>query len=367
MKPPVVTITNFCLNHAGYFDWLVTGFGMLQAQDQLRLRFQLPTSKTALRHRYFRWGAKAIAPGWVARINGPMWWLEAEIDFGGRISKFVFDVTDHGYAFAEYLLPSCDRYFKCQLPTSFPGPLKLCKSISRPMPQAAIDHAHKIRPAMLGRPLSRALDFEKNLRILRDWESKASTPKSTRLFAYFGGDSDPEADNRLKDKVGLYQHPNLKRGRLVKYLRSMGHPGVDARLVHSSSPSLIGPALSDDDAYCRAVAASAYNLNISGLSLSLPFRFIDSFLVGTGVVTDSLAIRWHAPFDTEEVFELGSMGYELEDEVNWQSAEARLKEIVHASPANDASRTAHILERYQRLWSPEALARHVLASCEETI
>lgn len=367
MKPPVVTITNFCLNHAGYFDWLVTGFGLLQERGQLRLRFRLPASKTALRHRYFRWGAKAIAPGWVAKINGPMWWLEAEIDFGGKVSKFVFDVTDHGYAYAESLLPSCDRYFKCQLPTSFPAPLQLCKGISRPMPQALIDQADKVKPAMLGRPLSRALDFSKNLRLLREWESKATAQKSTRLFAYFGGDSDPEADNRLKDFPGLYQHPNPKRGRLVAYLRGLEHSGVDARLVNSSDPSLIGPALADDDSYSRTVASSAYNLNVSGLSLSLPFRFIDSFLVGTAVATDSLAIHWYAPFDPEEVIELGPMGYELDQDVDWQRAEARLKELADSSPAHDAARTAHLLDRYQRLWSPEALARYVLASCEESL
>ncbi len=365
MKPPVVTITNFCLNHAGYFDWLITGLGLLQEKNELTFRFRLPPAKTALRHRYFRWGAKALAPEWVARINGPMWWMEAEVDFGGRVVNFVFDVTDHGYSYAEHLLPGCDRYFKCQLPKAFPSALRLCRQIERPMPAAALTNAHKIRPAMLGRPLSRALDFRKNLELLRAWEAKAALPKTKRLLAYFGGDSDAEADNRLKQEQGLYQHPNVKRGRLVGFLRGLHHPQVDARLLQSADSSLVGPALRDDDDYSATVASAAYNLNVSGLSLSLPFRLIDSFMVGTGIVTDSLSVGWYEPFDPEEVIELGPMGYELENEVDWSHAEKRLQSLISESPASDSERRARLLDRYRRLWSPEALARYILNSCRE--
>lgn len=362
MKTPVVTITNFCLNHTGYFDWLVTGLGILHERGEIRLRFRLPAAKTALRHRYFRWGAKAVAPGWIAKVNGPMWWLEAEIDFGGTVSRIVFDVTDHGYSYAESLLETCDLYFKCQLPRTFPGPLQLNRQIERPMPAAAIEHAGKVRTAMLGRPLSRALDFKRNIEILRKWEGHATAPKSKRILAYFGGDSDPEAAGRLGDKPGLYQHPNLKRGRLVKFLRDLDRSDVDARLLNSSDPALVGPPLKDDDAYAATVAASAYNLNVSGLSLSLPFRLIDSFMVGTAIVTDSLAIDWYAPFDREhEIIELGPMGYELESDVDWARAEARLVGLLDSGPAQDEERRALILDRYRRLWSPEALAKHVMA------
>lgn len=367
MKVPVVTITDYCLNHVGYFDWLVTGFGILQQQGALELRFKLPAAKAALSYRYIRWGAKAIAPALVKRINGTMWWLEGEIDFGGTLSKFVFDVTDHGNSYAEHLLPHCHRYFKCQLPDSFPNPQSICKDISRPMPPAAIEYAGKVKPAMLGRPLSRALDVRKNMRILNDWESKASAKKSTRVLAYFGGDSDPESTDRLRDYQGLYQHPNLKRGRLVRYLRKCDTDRVDARLVRSQDSTLIGPELSDDDSYARKVASAAYNLNISGLSLSLPFRFIDSFVVGTSIATDTLGIHWYEPFDKEEVIELGTMGYEMEDDVCWAEIEARLKEIVESDPANDGARCRHLRDRYQRFWSPEALAKYVLSNCEQAI
>lgn len=367
MKAPVITITNYCLNHVRYFDWLVTGFGLLQEQGKVDLRFNLPAAKAALKHRYIRWGAKAIAPSLVNKINGAMWWLEGTIDFGGTVSHFVFDVTDHGHAYAEELLPHCHRYFKCQLPDAFPHPQQICKNIRRNMPQTAVENAHKVKPAMLGRPLSRALDFRKNIAILRDWESKATQKKSTRILAYFGGDNDPESTSRLKDFQGQYQHPNVKRGSLVRYLRQCGAANIDARLVNSQDPSLIGPELADDDSYAKTVADAAYNLNISGLSLSLPFRFIDSFMVGTSVMTDSLGIHWYEPFDSEEVIELGLMGYELNDDVNWHAIEARIHELAHSDDKNDAERSKHILDRYQRLWSPVALANYVISSCQQAV
>lgn len=367
LKTPVVTITNYCLNHVGYFDWLVTGFGLLQQQGQIDLRFNLPLAKAALSHRYIRWGSKAIAPELVKKINGNMWWLEGQIDFGGKIAKFVFDVTDHGNSYAELLLPECHRYFKCQLPDAFPRPQQICKDITRVMPPAAVEFAYKVKPAMLGRPLSRALDVRKNIAILREWESKATGQKTTRVLAYFGGDSDPEATGRLKEFQGLYQHPNLKRGQLIRYLRKFPADRTNARLVHSQDPSLIGPELTDDASYSSTVASAAYNLNISGLSLSIPFRLIDSLICGTSIITDSLGIHWYEPFSAHEVIELGTMGYELDSNVNWNDVEARLKDIVESDTMQDQERFRHLQERYKSFWSPEALAKYVMLSCKEEI
>jgi hypothetical protein len=165
----------------------------------------------------------------------------------------------------------------------------------------------------------------------------------------------------------MYQHPNLKRGNFVRYLRSLVSSEVVARLVHSADSSLIGSALNDDADYADVVASAAFNVNVSGLSLSLPFRFIDSFMLGTAVATDNLSIHWYQPFDSEEVVELGTMGYELNEDVNWPDIENRLRHLVDSDPAHDAQRAAHILDRYQKLWSPEALARYVMQSCEEAI
>jgi hypothetical protein len=368
MKRPVVTITNFCLNHAGYFDWLVTGLGILAEKGAIELRFRLPAAKNLLRHRYLRWAAKAVAKNWVAQANGKMWWLEAEIDFGGQVRTFVFDVTDYSAAYAEPLLETVDLYFKCQFPKSFPAPLALNQTIQRPMASAAIAHAHKVRPAMLGRPLSRSLNLRKNLQFLRQWESHFTAEKSTRLFAYFGSDTDPEQATAMKEDAGKYQHPNAKRARLVKFLRELNHPGVDARLVTSVDRSLLGPALNDDAAYAAAVAKSAYNLNISGLGMSIPFRLIDSFMMGTAIVTDSLAMRWYEPFDPEhEVIELGPMGYELESQVDWSQIEKKLHSLLAQPAKEDATRAQHLQERYRSHWSPEALASYVIREMKQLV
>jgi ribonuclease HI len=51
----------------------------------------------------------------------------------------------------------------------------------------------------------------------------------------------------------------------------------------------------------------------------------------------------------------------------WRTAAGPPVKNVDLWQRLDAARTAHLLDRYQRLWSPEALARYVLASCEETL
>ena len=151
------------------------------------------------------------------------------------------------------------------------------------------------------------------------------------------------------------------------FLRQFDQSAVDARLLHSQESELVGPALRDDDDYAASVASAAYNLNVSGLSLSLPFRFIDSLMLGTAVVTDQLSIHWYLPFDEQEVIELPAMGYELDQDVDWAAIEEKLTELANSSQHGDAERAAHILDRYQKHWSPFALANYVIRACEEAI
>lgn len=52
------------------------------------------------------------------------------------------------------------------------------------------------------------------------------------------------------------------------------------------------------------------NLNISGYRMSVPNCFIESFMVGTAIMTDELFVKWYKPFD-KEVFETIGMSYLL--------------------------------------------------------
>ena len=160
-------------------------------------------------------------------------------------------------------------------------------------------------------------------------------------------------------------HPNPKRGLLVEGLRQRypAGQGVDARILNTDSAARRGPKLGDDD-YPAVVGRAWHNINISGFRRSLPFRFIDSFLVGASVPSDEIALRWYAPFDmTNEVIDLGPMGYELDGSVDWQRVWTVFDGLMSEPPNRRDERRQHIVQRFETLWHPRAFARYVVDQC----
>ena len=110
------------------------------------------------------------------------------------------------------------------------------------------------------------------------------------------------------------QHPNEKRAKSADIISEI-HPKelYDARIINrgnsdnggmNKDKNLIVPI----ENFCDHIAQFQYNLNISGYRKSIPNRFIESFISGTGIVTDKLSVKWYKPFD-KEVFETVEMGY----------------------------------------------------------
>lgn len=161
----------------------------------------------------------------------------------------------------------------------------------------------------------------------------SKTNKDISLLAFFGGDhykdvGGPEG-RVLQQFQGLVQHPNYKRGLLVEGLRQRYPREADARILATEHDNRRGPNLPDSE-YNTLVGRARCNINISGLRRSLPFRFCDSFLVGACVPTDELAIRWYAPFEFgTEMAELGPMGYELPENVDWGHAWRVLDDLAN--------------------------------------
>ena len=177
----------FCLNHVGYFDWLVTGFGMLSEQGNLDWRFAT-TLANLFRYKLIRRGSKFISRKLVASLETPAHCMTGRVDFGGKVVRFAMDVTDYSWNYNERVLSECDVYFKCQFPKGFPNPVQLNRQVNFPFSEVVQQHAHKIKPAMLGRPLSVSLNYLENARLLRQFESMAEETRTQKLFAYYGTD-----------------------------------------------------------------------------------------------------------------------------------------------------------------------------------
>lgn len=360
----IITITSVSPNFARYFDWLITGLGQLSEQGKIELRFELPPVNRLLCDNRTRWMLRRATPTVFYELDAEKRGLDGVFETGGRKCRFHFDVADAPFEFDLNRLESCDVYFKAQFPSEFPAPVRLSRDLSIPAPAGAIAHTSKIRSAMLGRPLARSLDWRRNFKVLKTWESMAATPKEFSILAYFGGVTPAQLGTSERSGVTI-GHPNGHRCELVKMLRSFADDKINARMINAPDRSLVGPEIKGDHAYGSIVSKSCWNANVSGIDMSIPFRFIDSFMTGTGVLTDSLAVKWHTPFSEAEVQDIGSMGYERPADVDWNRAAQVIGE-ARALSTGFETRRREILDRYRKHWSPTALAQHVIDECAAT-
>ena len=88
--------------------------------------------------------------------------------------------------------------------------------------------------------------------------------------------------------------------------------------------------------------------------MSIPNRFMESFIVGTAIITDKLAVKWYLPFD-EEVVETVEMGYIPQEKVDWKKAKEDLVNLPDISKEK-------VLELYEKKWAPIPVARYLVTT-----
>jgi hypothetical protein len=381
MKPSI-EITFLPSRYQGYFDWLVTGLAILEQRGKLKLSVRQLAWQKALRLRVF---GKLLWPRLMPNLYDFLcpidyYCLTGRLRVRDRLMNFVLDISDSPFTFALALLETADLYFKCQCPARFESSgFQLNSQVRIPYHPDVFTFAHKIRPGMLGRPLASTTNVARNMAVLQKWEADAACQKNIRIFASFGSDRCPkpycresalpapynyESEANLLARWGdAVHHPNNKRGRIVGFLRALNKPDISARLFKSSNTANIGPRLSEQE-YQRYLHQAAVNLNISGFRRSLPYRFIDTFLTGGMVVTDTLAVRWYKPFESGvEVSEIGDLGYEPECKVKWPEVESRLVEIYEETKDHGGDNANAVRDQYLKKWSPPAFAAHFLQEC----
>ena len=397
-KPKVVITSGHRWN---YFQWFLLGFYELEHAKKIRFKIKLPlSSRILLSHSHIilfllnrvkRF--KRIIVNLNEKVSPDSYNMEGYVIFpNGKKKSFVVDSADAPYLFDYDELRCCDCYFKMQYPVYLEEEeFHLSESVSIPWS----DHKHvnpnitiltargerkrlekgfdklkeKIKPLMVGpRQLGSGVDYQSLKAGFQNYMSSFSCKKEKRFMCYFGNaqgplpesnidsiDYDWEADicGYFKDQIN---HPNEKRAKVASILEKYGEQ-ADARIISNYySDSGVGNNVNkviELKDFCSHISKFEYNFNVSGYRMSIPNRFIESFMAGTAIVTDSLSVKWYKPFSHNEVIETVPMGYLRNDDVNWCAFEDMVEEL----PACDSNK---IKEQFNEKWRPDVVAIYML-------
>ena len=193
-------------------------------------------------------------------------------------------------------------------------------------------------------------------------------------MCYFGNAKGPSLEKNIKspdfdweaDILTYYgkklNHPNEKRAIVSDYIAKL--PNCDARIISRGNADT-GAEQQDRSRiipikeFCAFISDFQYNVNVSGYRRSIPNRFIESFLVGTKIITDKLAVKWYLPFEKTEVVETVEMGYLPLDKIDWKKFENDISLLSE----NDNSKT---IKNFENKWSPLIVAKYILETIKQS-
>ena len=387
-KKITVTINQLPVDSFSYFQWLLLGLKELEKEGLLKVKYNISLfDRIALLWFNSKWVAGAIRRIIYYVNKLPRYNLIGGIEYEGTNKLFTLDCKDSPFIFDVELLKKCDYYFKLHCPIEIEKEgFEIMPSVrvpymdvefvdnegenaifSRRISPEVYELRDKILPAMgVPRRLAWSCQYKAmKKQYLRYLESQ-TVNKDKKLFAYFGSTNPVKASNKKvfdmdwePDVITFLKqfnssHPNEKRAIAVHQMNEMGNQ-YDGRLIHDL---VNGKEVVHNDKviplvdFCDFIARFDYNLNISGYRMSIPNRFIESFISGTAIITDKLRVKWYKPFGSE-VYETVEMGYLPNDDVDWD----RFKEDIKNLPPVDKD---EVLKAYNEKWSPKAFAKYVV-------
>ena len=229
------------------------------------------------------------------------------------------------------------------------------------------ENANKIKPCVVG--FRRLADGNSYIALRNGWENyrKGALKKACKkAMCYFGnafaivkndhGKLDWDQESHLLTYFPKLNHPNEKRARIAEIMQRLGD-NYDARLINSGTalnPIPHREQVIPIDKYCAHISNFQYNYNVSGIRMSIPNRFMESFIVGTAIITDKLAVKWYLPFD-EEVVETIEMGYLPIDSIDWNNVKKDILSLPEISKQK-------ILDLYEKKWAPIPVARYMVST-----
>ncbi len=390
-RKPLVVITDLS-NRIQYYQWFVYGLMLLNKKREIKLKFDIPFAQ-----RLYLIDNSAF---FVRCLNKIKYMIKGNVEyktkayFRGYVEDekgkhyFCIDSADSPNMFTGKLLESSDAYFKIQCPKVFdergfklgnvfvpffdsefenPADNGKQKAKRRLCPEV-YQYQSKIKPLMVAvRSMGRTCSFKELDAAYKNLLSARSVKQSGKAMCYFGNAAGPIPTESVtepdwdweSDILGYFgdkmNHPNEKRAKIADIMESLGE-GYDARVISRSNSdtgsnanqALVIP-LKD---FSKHVAKFQYNVNVSGYRMSIPARFIDSFVCGTAIATDNLHVKWYRPFG-DEVTEIGEMGYLPDSEVDYDDVTEKLK---HLKPVSKE----YIIEQYEKYWAPDKVAQYIV-------
>lgn len=385
---PTVVITKISPRW-NYFQYFLLAFYELQKAGEINFKiktdcvFKLSTLLPNIQ--IFR----EILRRLKLKFNKDSYNLNGYVKFNGKKKTFCIDSADAPYLFDSESLERVNVYFKMQCPNQIdPQGFKLTDLVIIPYS----DHKHqneavskltaigprkpllnlqkniaKIKPLMVGfRRLAEMNSYSCLKAGYENYRKGAVKEADKKLVCYFGNALGPKPSENVKepdldwesDLMGFYKqlnHPNEKRAKIAQQMRKKGE-AFDARIISENfadgksqkHPELIIPI----EQFCAFISHFEYNMNVSGYRMSVPNRFIESFIVGTAIFTDKLALKWYLPFD-EEVKETVKMGYLPIEQVNWQQFDKDFSSL----PKIDKKQ---IFAKFDEKWAPLKVAEYLL-------
>lgn len=375
-----------------YFQWFLLGFYELEKKGEIKVKFKLPIGSKMLAIFSGKYLIK-IADKIRRTFERDSYNMDGYLIFDdGSRKTFTIDSADAPYLFDNKKLNTCNVYFKMQCPIDLEeDSFSLTKSIFIPW----LDHAHcnpelktltargkrklcedfrknvqKIKPLMIG---PRALSEKNFSRIslyngYENYLKAQKLEKSGKIMCYFGNALGPKADYKTMvpdydwepDILAYFgnqiSHPNEKRARVASYISKL--KDCDARVISDMNSD--GEQIKNTDLiiplteFCEHISNFNYNMNVSGYRMSIPNRFIESFMVGTAIITDKLHVRWYKSFESE-VYETVEMGYLPMENVNWQQFMKDIHSIAYANPQQ-------VINKFDEKWAPDVVASYIIES-----
>jgi hypothetical protein len=379
---PKIVITK--LPRWNYFQYFILGFFKLREKNIIDFEFKTDYITRLSRHTDNRYILGASRKFIKDSYN-----LEGYIAVNNTKKYFCIDSADAPFLFDSECLEKVSVYFKIQCPVSFDekgfpltnkiyipycghkhidSKLKLTDRGERKPCDNLFQNIHKIKPLMVGpRKLARGNRFQSLNERYEYYVSASSVNSNKKLMCYFGNALGPVPSiNVIKPDFdwesdimawfqGSLNHPNEKRDKAAALIGALGKD-YDARIINPAHADTKGVKAREDlivplDTFCHHIAGFQYNLNISGYRMSIPNRFIESFMAGTAIFTDALKVRWYLPFD-EEVVETTEMGYLPDEDVDWNKFTNDLRSLPEITKNK-------VLSCFYKKWEPETAARYI--------
>jgi hypothetical protein len=362
-----VIIKNIPIRYYSYFQWFLLALYEQENENNISLKFNLPFYQYIYYFVFNDFFKRVVLfIDTKIRILSFENLLEGSFEINNKIVEFCYDRSDTPFTFQDDKLKKLHIYFKAQCPKIIDkNGFSLSSDAKIEYSDVVLKNTEKIYPSMIGpRTLGLSISYKHLKQKYNQMLSSRKIIKEKEIMCYFGDAVGPkpelfnnlnidEESNLLAYFGNKVNHPNEKRYKIYKIIKQK-FSNYDARVINKG---IFGNEDDKDEPipysiFNEHVSKFQYNMNVSGYRLSIPNRFIESFIVGTAMITDKLSVKWYQNFDNE-VYEISELGYLPDFLIDWKKIEHELVNF----PKVDA---IDVIDAYEKKWSPKSFGSYIL-------